>query len=119
MSDSNTNIQFEYLYRDAANYKNYGSVVFANPSNLSIAEIERQIRQHLIDGEFIDIAGLGIPHLYFDNLTENDHTWREFVAVEVTEEKDVEGKVIEAFLEIFNSCRNSLNNVGVILCFND
>ena len=29
------NLKFHYLYRDAGNYKQFGSVVLSNPTNLS------------------------------------------------------------------------------------
>lgn len=50
MSGSSLKIKFSYLYRDAGNYKQYGSVVLDNPDNLSLEEIEKQIRANLIDG---------------------------------------------------------------------
>ncbi len=36
MSASKNNIQFNYIYRDAGNYKVFGYVVFANPQELSL-----------------------------------------------------------------------------------
>jgi len=41
------NIKFNYLYRDAGNYKHYGSVIFASPNDLSLLEIEIIIRAKL------------------------------------------------------------------------
>ncbi len=108
MNQTNANIQFNYLYRDASNYKNYGAVIFTNPNNLSVADIEGQIKQYLIDGEFFDITGLGIPHLYFDNLIEDDHTWREFVSVEVIGEDPTDGRGIEEFLNILCASLQSI-----------
>ena len=35
MSDLESNLKFEYLYRDAGNYKQYGSMVFDNPTRIS------------------------------------------------------------------------------------
>jgi hypothetical protein len=34
------NIKFNYLYRDGGNYKNYSSVIFRNPTNTDLAELE-------------------------------------------------------------------------------
>jgi len=38
------NICFNYLYRDYSDYKNHGSIIFSNPNNLSLEEIEAAIR---------------------------------------------------------------------------
>jgi len=41
------NIIFEYLYRDAGNNKNFGSVIFSNHKGLSVEEIGAKIRADL------------------------------------------------------------------------
>ena len=49
------NIQFHYLYRDGANYKNLNSVVSdnnLNPDNIGLSELEALIRTKLVDGEW-------------------------------------------------------------------
>ncbi len=43
------NIKFSYRYRDFANYKRHNEVVFSNPSNKSIQEVEQFIKAHLFD----------------------------------------------------------------------
>jgi hypothetical protein len=45
----NRNIQFNYLHRDGGNYKKYGSVVFADPGSVDLAELDSLIRTTLID----------------------------------------------------------------------
>ena len=45
------NIKFSYLYRDAGNYKNYGEVIFANPDEMPIEEVEILIKSKLIYGQ--------------------------------------------------------------------
>ncbi|PJJ83627.1 hypothetical protein [Mucilaginibacter auburnensis] len=44
------NIKFSYLYRDADNYKNFGYVVFDNPTNMELAEVVHHLKSNLIDG---------------------------------------------------------------------
>jgi len=84
MSDSSHNIKFNYLYRDAGNYKQYGSVILSNPDNLSLEKIEKQIRANLIDGEYFIPSKLNIPFINeFPYDAELDHEWYEFVGVEV------------------------------------
>lgn len=46
------NIKFNYLYRDAGNYKTFGFVIFANPNSILIEEAEKKFRNSLIDSEF-------------------------------------------------------------------
>jgi hypothetical protein len=79
------NIRFNYLYRDAGNYKQYSSVVFNNPNDRDPSEIEQTIRAALIDGEFFDARQWQLPDLrvgeYDDEL---DHEWHEFESVEET-----------------------------------
>jgi hypothetical protein len=81
-------ITFNYLYRDSSNYKNFGSVDFSNPDKLSIEEIEAIIKLKLIDGEFFVAEDWGLPTLYFDEWTEDDHNWHEFLNIEVKESED-------------------------------
>src|SRR5690606_1346312 len=56
-------IFFNYLYRDAGNYKQHGSVVFGNPNNRRLNEVDQRIRAALIDGEFFVARHWGLPDL--------------------------------------------------------
>ena len=75
---------FDYLYRDASNYKGYGSVLLwgeATPEN------EAAIRAALIDGIYFEAERVGVSTLYHlvrgdseaDEL--EDHAWHEFVGI--------------------------------------
>ena len=67
------------------NYKTYGSVVFANPENYSLAELEAAIHARLIDGLWFYTHQWGVPDLHthpFDN--ELDHSFHEFDSLEFT-----------------------------------
>lgn len=81
-------IRFNYLYRDFSNYKNYGSVVLRNSNCLSVNEIDKLIREKLIEGDSFNAAKLGIPTLFFENSNCDDHEFHEFKDVEVTDEVD-------------------------------
>jgi len=85
MTDLN-NIKFNYLYRDASNYKNFGSIIFHNPNNLSIDDVENIIRSQLIDGEYFYARKLNIPELFFEIPNSDDHEFHEFENVEMTNE---------------------------------
>ncbi len=70
-------IQLNYLYRDASNYKNYGSVTISC-REFDLREIDFRIRQRLIDGEYFSAGKAGIPELFFDVSNEDDHDWHEY-----------------------------------------
>lgn len=58
------NIEFEYLYRDGGNNKNFGGVVFTNDSQLSIGDLEAEIRNHLEMGELFIADQVGVPEVF-------------------------------------------------------
>lgn len=81
------NIKFNYLYRDAGNYKTYGSVVFANPQNYSLAELENAIRAKLIDGTWFYAHQWDVPDLHTHPWhNELDQTFHEFESLEFTDD---------------------------------
>jgi hypothetical protein len=81
------NIRFNYLYRDAGNFKQYGSGVFCNPRNLSLGEIERKLQQSLMDGRYFVAEDVNLPALRkFDFDASLDHDWHEFESVEHCED---------------------------------
>jgi hypothetical protein len=83
------NIRFDYLYRDASNYSQRGSVVFADPDQLSwhLPELENRLRQVLmVDGTF-SAHQIRLPELfpYVAGATSNDdHCLHEFFGLEAT-----------------------------------
>ena len=78
------NIRFAYMYRDASNYKQHGEVIFSNEKQLSVDEIEKQIRSFLNDGEFFIARQIHLEERFFDTLYDDDHPWHEFISVEAT-----------------------------------
>ena len=91
--DSKTNIKLNYLYRDYSNYKQHGSVVFANPNKLSHQLIVEIISQNLIDGEFFNAEDWRVPSLFFEENTPDDHEWHEFVSIEETTDELTTGNI--------------------------
>ena len=82
------NTLLEYLYRDASNYKQHGSVVFRGTISL------KDIRPLLIDGEYFIPSQAGIPDLQhkfkdqgFEYPTEDDHAWHEILSMRATEKQ--------------------------------
>ena len=79
------NLSFQYLYRDASNYKLHGEAVFTNHTSLSLEEIEKRIRACLQDGEFFIARQVHIEERFFDALDDqDDHPWHEFAQVALT-----------------------------------
>lgn len=77
------NIKFNYLYRDGGNYKNYGFVILSNPGNLALTEVEKLIRNKLIDGEWFYADEWGLPELFFEWVDfRDDPTWHEFESID-------------------------------------
>jgi hypothetical protein len=79
-----TNILFRYMYRDASNYEQHGETIFTNQTLLMPAEIEKQIRACLKDGEYFIARQVNIEERFFDALREDDHPWHTFERIAVT-----------------------------------
>jgi hypothetical protein len=99
------NIKFTYLYRDAANYKSWGEVIFTNPDQLSVEEIKsRLIGAFLPDNLFI-ASQISIPEkfLFLNGIfSRYDHCYHEFDEVELCQElpTDVLNRSAADFLKI-------------------
>jgi len=83
------NVRFEYLYRDASNYLQRGSVVFAGPEQLDahLPELENRLRRVLIvDGTF-SAHQIRLPELFLYvgvAPSPDDHCLHEFFGLEAT-----------------------------------
>lgn len=83
---------FEYLYRDAGNFKAWGALLLKG--TLTEAQVS-EIRTKLEGGEFFIAEQIGVPPLYqelwaySDGATESDHPWHEFFRVRPADENDL------------------------------
>ncbi len=96
------NIRFEYLYRDAGNFKNWGELVFSNPHNINVNLLKTMVENVLIDQAYFVAFKADVHDLYFKEYNDQlDHSWHEFHAVAQTEEanNDPLGRNIEEFIE--------------------
>lgn len=94
------NIRFNYLYRDAGNYKKYGFVVFANPNNLPINEANNKISENLISHLYFDPKSIKVPALFFEKYdAELDHPWNEFESAENAETSATDDRTIGQFIQ--------------------
>ena len=84
-------ILFNYLHRDFGNWKTFGYKLFSNLEQLSLAEIEQRIRQHLIDTEFFYPDKVEIKKFRFHRYLD-DYSWYEFESVEVVEKRDLKSQ---------------------------
>lgn len=82
---------FDYLYRDASNYKSWGSLLLEGRAT----EIElEQLRAQLNCDEFFIAEQVGIPTLY-DELwspTEDEHVWHTFHELRQAEAEEITGQ---------------------------
>ena len=72
------NLEISYLYRDAANYKQFQSVIVANPEHLSPKAVSERLRARFVNDQvWPDILhfrpeDLGWPTAYFDDHGEDE-----------------------------------------------
>ena len=98
------NIKLSYRYRDYANYKNHGEVIFSNPENLSVTDINHIIQENLIDGQWFYASKWEVKDLHFDKYDDEiDHAFHEFDTVESTEEEANDERTILEFINILST----------------
>ena len=97
------NARFQYLYRDGANYKKWGEVVFSNDERLHIEGVNKALRSAFPpDGLFI-AHQIRIPEAFFTGeypITALDHCFHEFCSLEPTPDlpTDLYQRSIQEFL---------------------
>jgi len=93
------NGRFEYLYRNASNYKQWGTVVFSGAPDEDIA---RRLVAAWECLEFFIADQVRVPELFFDDglNPEDDHCWHEFAALEPTDDEPTDefARTIESFV---------------------
>lgn len=100
------NIKFSYLYRDSGNYKIFGEIIFSNPDNLVIKDIEHLIRSKLIDGEWFYAKEWRLPNLHSEYWDEDlDHGFHEFESLSYSEELENAPVSLEYFIELLMNLR--------------
>lgn len=96
------NIRFNYLYRDAGNYKAYGVIVFSGADRVSATDAELVLEKLLIDGEYFVAGDVDVPDLRpaaLDCML--DHDWHEVESLEdcVDPPDDQFGRTIVEFID--------------------
>jgi hypothetical protein len=96
----NINIKFSYLYRDSANFKQFGSIIFSNFNSLELCDIEDAIKTKLIDGEYFYTQQWNIPSLIEYNPYSDVLDWHEFECIGMTNEDVNTSQSIDTFLNL-------------------
>lgn len=82
-----SNIQFNYVYRDAGNYKNWAEIVFDNPDELTCQVVMKIFRDAFSpDGLFI-ANQIRVPDAFLytrGDANSDDHCFHEFDSVDST-----------------------------------
>jgi hypothetical protein len=95
------NVRFEYLYRDAGNFKNWGAIVFSNPRNINDDFVLEMAEKVLIDHAYFIASKAGVPGLHFvEHDEELDHDWHEVHAFQSTDDapNDPQSRDVEEFI---------------------
>ena len=86
---------FEYLYRDASNYKVWGALLLEGVANETDLQV---LTSKFESGELFIAEQVGVPALYADlwefsdGPTEDDHVWHTFHALRAVTPEDVIAK---------------------------
>ncbi len=75
------NTLITYQYRDAANYKEFDTVIICG--QLSLNDIE----EYLFDKEFFIPSEIGLKDLQPENLNQDDHIWHEILEISHTKKQ--------------------------------
>ena len=99
------NIKFNYLYRDGSNYKSWGEVVFTNPNQLTLEEIETRLINAFLPDKLFIANQVFIPEQFLfisGKFTKFDHCYHEFDSVEICQENPTDdlGRSINDFLKV-------------------
>jgi len=95
------NIKFNYLYRDSGNYKKFDSVIFANPDDVELSNLEALIKSKLIDETWFYTGQWNLPEIFTDIVDFRvDPTWHEFENLEYSDVPNDHDIGLEEFMEL-------------------
>lgn len=89
------NTSITYQYRDAANYKEFDTVIIRGL--LSLKDIE----EYLYDKEFFIPSEIGLKDLQPENLNQDDHIWHEILEISHTHERPTVNITAEEIISNF------------------
>lgn len=102
------NIALSYMYRDGANYKQRGEVVFANPGNMPVSLVDHQIRATLFQDNLFIARQVAIPEQFMveSPFDKDDHAWHEYEEVEKSNKPVTDDRSIGHFIEDMRRANN-------------
>jgi hypothetical protein len=97
------NICFNYLYRDAGNYKQWGAIIFSNPEEYTLQKTLTLLTSAFLPDGIFSARQVRIPELFMysrGNATSDDHCFHEFYSIEFTTKpaSDIHSRSIAEFL---------------------
>lgn len=96
---SEPNLKLNYRYRDAGNYKQFGSVIFSNSNKVTIDEATKLLQEKLISSDFFVPKDWNLLPLHFHPYDpELDHEYHEFESWEETYEQANDPRDVVLFL---------------------
>jgi len=81
-------VKFNYLYRDAGNYKKWAQVIFSNRERLPIELIARNLKEIFLQVGLFIAHQIRVPDAFLfgkGDANSDDHCFHEFDAVEKSE----------------------------------
>jgi hypothetical protein len=100
---------FEYFYRDASNYKAWGTLLLQGACSNSDIE---SLRKQFDSGEFFIAEQLGIPSLYDElwelssGTTADDHVWHTFFALRPATPEETDARVFGTVENLISKIRD-------------
>jgi hypothetical protein len=103
------NIKFNYLYRDAGNYKKWAEVVFSNTDRLTIKSVTKALREAFMPDGLFTAHQIRIPEAFLftqGDATSDDHCFHEFYSIETSliVPTDPHSRSIRQFIAEVNEC---------------
>lgn len=98
------NTQFNYLYRDASNYKKPGQIVLRGLPAAGVEAFDTALKAFLSDGQFFIAGQIAVPEVFLWSgpgaykVGENDHCWHEYSDVESVKTIATDERTPEQFL---------------------
>lgn len=100
----NSFVKFNYLYRDAGNYKSWGELTFSNPDGFDLDWIDKRLKS-AFEQEILFIAHqINVPEVFLyakQDLNEDDHCFHEYDSVEAIDKfsTEIDARSVKHFLE--------------------
>lgn len=108
------NVKFEYLYRDAGNFKRWREIVFFNANNIGRDTLAALSSEALpLDSIYFLPYRVGVPSLHFEEQVEDlDHDWHEIHSFELCDDlpNDLQMRDVELFIQSLFRYTTSLQN---------